>query len=100
MHRTDSARVSVSSLVTHYAYRHHRQQHRKRLPYLGIESGATDFIDYDVISFLEQSDAFRRDFSQDAHGQSGAGERLALQNFFRHSHFPANATDFILKQIL
>jgi hypothetical protein len=40
----------------------------------------------------------RRDFAEDAHGQAGAGERLAPDDFLGQTEFQAEQPDLVLEQ--
>src|SRR5215510_10312761 len=100
MDGTDGAGVSVSALVAHHSDGHHRQEHRKGLPDLVVESGSFDFRNHDIVRFLEECYSFRSYLAKDTNCQTGAGEWLALKNLFRHTQFTANAPDLILKEIL
>src|SRR5258708_4999111 len=93
----DRAGIRVGSLIAHDADRHHGQQDGERLPDLRVETRSPDFVDHDVIGFLENRDSRRSDLTQNSNGKTGSGKWLALQDLFRHSHFAANAPDFIFE---
>ena len=44
------------------------------------------------------SQRLRRHFAEDAHGQAGAGERLAQDNFLRQAEFEPELAHFVLEQ--
>src|ERR1035438_6142755 len=71
----------------------------ERLPELAIKPRRLDLRDHDVVGLLQQGHALRGDFAEDADGESGPGERLALENLLGHAQVAANATDFILEEI-
>ena len=91
--------VGVGSLVAHHAHAHHRQQDGKALPDRVVKPGGLDLGDDDLVGLLQQRHAFRRHFAQNAHGEAGAGKRLATQNLVRHFQVTADAPDFIFEQI-
>jgi hypothetical protein len=62
-----------------------------------VEAGFFDFGDDDIVALAEQVGACFSYFTQDAHGQAGAGEGLALQDVFGHAEVAADAADFILE---
>ncbi len=70
------------------------------MPDLSVQSGGLDFADNDVVSFLEQRNPLGRDLAQNPHGQPGAGEGLALQDFFRHAKIAPDAPHLVLKEVL
>ena len=64
-----------------------------------IEPGGLDLRDHDVVRLLQQRHALGRHLAQDAHGESGAGKGLALQDLGRHRQLAADAPHLILKKI-
>src|SRR5947209_19950737 len=100
MHSADRASVSIGAVVTHYTNRHHRQQHRKRLPDLVVQSSSLDFRDHDLIGVLQQFDTLGGDLSENANRESRTGKGLTLQDLLRHTEIATDAADFVLKKIL
>ena len=97
--RADGACVGVRPHIAHHAHRHHRQQHGERLPDLVVEAGLFNLADYDVIALAQQRQALRRNFSEHPHREARTGERLPLQNLFRHAQVAADLADFVLEQV-
>src|SRR5665213_3558136 len=95
----DGAGVSVGALVAHNANRLDGKQHGKALPDLAVEPGTLDFVDADGVGFLQNRDALRCDFAEDADREAGAGEGLALEDFFGHLQVAADAADFVLEEV-
>jgi hypothetical protein len=62
------------------------------LPDLAVEAGVLDLGDDDVVGFPEEGDAFGGDFAEDADGEAGSGEGLALEDLFGHVEVAASIT--------
>ena len=99
MHGAHGAGIGVGALITHDADAHDGKQHGKALPDLVIEPGGLDLRDYDLVGLLQQCNALRGHFAQDAHGQTGAGEGLAAENIVGHAQVAADAADFVFEQV-
>src|SRR5665213_1591498 len=97
--RADGAGIGVGALVAHDADRFDGEQHGKALPDLAIQAGALDFGHTNFIRLLQNCDALRRDFAEDADGEPRAGEGLALEDFFVHFEVAADAADFVLEEV-
>src|SRR6185369_1550842 len=100
MYGADRAGVGIGALISHDTDGHYGQKYRERLPDFFVKTGALDFVDDDVVRVLEQGNSFGSDLAENAHGQTWAGERLALQHVVRHSQITPDSPHLILKQIL
>ena len=56
--------------------------------------------DVDVVGFLKDAHALAGDLSEDAHGQTWAGEGVARDEMLGHAHLAAYAAHLVLKQPL
>ena len=93
----DGAGVGVGALVAHHSHRHYGQQDRERLPDFSVEAGFLDFIDHDVIAFAQNLQALGCDFTKNSDRQARSGERLTLENFFRHAKVAADLADLVFE---
>jgi hypothetical protein len=93
----DGAGVGVGALVAHDSDGFNGEQDGEALPDFAVEAGAFDFGGADGVGFLEDGDAVGGDFAEDADGEAGAGEGLALKDVFGHMEVAADAADFVLE---
>ena len=100
MYGANGAGVRIGPLVAHDSHRHHRQEHRERLPDFSVETSLLDFANHDVVAVAQDGEPLGCDLAQNSHGESGSGKRLALKNLLWHAEVAADLADFVLKQIL
>jgi len=99
VHGADDASVAVSALVAHDADAFDGQQHRERLPDLAVEAGRLDLVNDDGVCGLQQGHALGRDLAQNAHRETGAGKRLAIDDVVGHAEVAADAADLVLEEV-
>ena len=99
MDGADGAGVAVGALVAGDSDATDGEQNGEGLPDLLVESRGFDFGDDDVVGILEEGDAFGGDFAEDADGEAGAGEGLALEDLFGHLEVAADAADFVFEEV-
>ena len=64
-----------------------------------VQAGGLDLFDDDGVGFLQDGNALRRDLPEDANGQAGTGEGLAVNDLVGHAEVAADTADFILEEV-
>src|SRR5688500_5197080 len=98
-HGADGEHVFVRPLISHDADALHREEHRKGLRNLAIESRPADLVDHDLVGVLQDLDALGGHFAEDAYRESGTGERRAPDELLLESQLEAEAPDLVLEQL-
>ena len=91
--------VVVGALVAHNADALHVGQRRKILARVLGGGQLVDLLAPDGVGVLHDGDLLRRDIADDAHGEAGAGERLAGHQILRQAQLAASLADFVLEQV-
>src|SRR5262245_18847005 len=92
-------RVIVGAFVTHDADAFHWQQHGERLPDLRVQTGVLDFVDDNVISFLQQAYAARCHFPHNADGKSRSRKWLPLNDLLTQSQGASDGANLVLEKL-
>ena len=56
-------------------------------------------LDDDCVGFAQRVESIASDFTEAAHGQTGAGERVSPDDFFRQAELQAELADFVFEQV-
>ena len=68
------------------------------MPDLVIPIALLHLLDHDPVSLAQDLQALGRNFAQEAHSEAGAGERLAMNDFFRQAEFQSELAHFVFEQ--
>ncbi len=96
---TEHDRVFVSPLIAHHADGADRQQDGERLPDAVIPIGRFHLAHDDRVRFAQDRQSLRRDFTQDANGETGSRERLTVNNLFRQTELQTGLAHFIFEKL-
>ena len=68
------------------------------MPHIEVIRHFHDFFADAQVGLLKHIDALRCDVADDAHGKTGAGEGLAIDNVAWQAEFASNFADFVLEE--
>ncbi len=90
--------VVIGAFIAHYPNAAHWKQHGEALPDFVVQSALFHGLHHNGIRIFKYLEAFRSDFTEDAHRQSGAGERLSPDNFLGQAQFKPELTNLVLEE--
>ena len=91
--------VLVGAGVAHDADGAHRQQHRERLPDGVVQAGEADLLEEDGVGLAQHVEALPGDLAEDAHGEAGAGKRMAADERLGQAELAAERAHLVLEQL-
>jgi hypothetical protein len=94
----DGDGVVVGAFVAHDADAADGEEDGEALPDFVVPAAAFHFFADDAVGGAEDREAFGGDFTQNADGEAGAGERLAEDDFFGEAEFEAELADFVFEE--
>ena len=91
--------MSVGAEVAGYAHAAGVGQDRKALPEFTVEVVPPDFVHYDGIRLLQDTQLVVGDFADDANCEAGTGEGLPINDLFRQAKLQAHTAHLVLEQV-